>query len=139
MSLVLSFALVLVWTVALSWVPAAFKVFNSSYAEKLKTDANLMELSGWGARAQRALLNHHETLFAYLPVAVIAIVLGHLSSESFTDPQSSQLAVASSLYLIGRILHAICYIAAVPYARSVVWMVSTAAIVWMAVIVLGAL
>jgi len=75
-----------------------------------------------GQRAERALTNLKESLFLFLPLAILSIVQGH---------ETAALAGAE-LFLGARVVYAVAYVFAVPWLRSIVWIVGFAGLVIMA-------
>ena len=63
-------------TFMISLGPGAYKLMTTSVEDKLRTDANVMALEGWGKRAQRAMDNHLETYISFMALAVLAVYLG---------------------------------------------------------------
>jgi uncharacterized MAPEG superfamily protein len=79
----------------------------------------------WAQRAQRAHLNMVETMPAFIAVVVAAAML-----ETGTAAAVAQWA---AVFFYARVLHAIVYIAGVPYLRTPVYLVS-----WAAILMIGA-
>lgn len=79
----------------------------------------------WAQRAQRAHLNMVETMPAFVAVVVAAAML-----ETGTAAAVAQWA---AVFFYARVLHAIVYIAGVPYLRTPVYLVS-----WAAILMIGA-
>ena len=75
-----------------------------------------------GQRAERALTNLQESLFLFLPLAILSIVKGY------------EVAVlgGAELFLGARVVYVVAYILAVPWLRSIVWVVGFAGLVIMA-------
>lgn len=79
----------------------------------------------WAQRAQRAHLNMVETMPAFIAVVVAAAFL-----ETGSAAAAAQWA---AVFFYARVLHAIVYIAGVPYLRTPVYLVS-----WAAILMIGA-
>ncbi len=86
-------------------------------------------LQGAGARAYAAQANAWEAL----PVFAIAVFLAHLTGG---DPSRS--AIASVVFVIARVAHAVCYIAGWSTLRSVSFLAAFGCCVWLVVIASGA-
>ena len=109
-------------TLAMSLVAGAYKLFNSGLGEKLKTEANLQELQGWGRFGQRGFENHLETYVSFMGLAVLAVFLGDRVGVN----DLMRLAVLGGwIYLIFRVAHFVCFTLSVPYLRTVSWFIST--------------
>jgi uncharacterized MAPEG superfamily protein len=79
----------------------------------------------YGARAKRAFTNLQESLPIFFTLAVLAIIL---------EKDVSQYA---SLWLISRVVYVPAYIIDIPYARTLVWLVSLVCLILMAVAVVA--
>lgn len=102
-------------TFMISLGPGAYKLMTTSVEDKLRTDANVMALEGWGKRAQRAMDNHLETYISFMALAVLAVYLG----DRVGVDDIKRVALAGGwLYLISRVVHWLCFLAAVPYVRT---------------------
>ena len=85
------------------------------YGVSLDADANVMALEGWGKRAQRAMDNHLETYISFMALAVLTVYLG----DRVGVDDIKRVALAGGwLYLISRVAHWLCFLAAVPYVRT---------------------
>jgi len=65
-----------------------------------------------GARFRRAVENHKEGLILFAPLVLIVSVAG-LSSP--------QTVLGAQIYFGCRVVHAVTYLAGIPYIRSVAW------------------
>jgi len=79
----------------------------------------------WAQRAQRAHLNMVETMPAFIAVVVAAAALETGSAAA--------VAQWAAVFFYARVLHAVVYIAGVPYLRTPVYLVS-----WAAILMIGA-
>lgn len=79
----------------------------------------------YGARAKRAFTNLQESLPIFFTLAVLAIIL---------EKDVSQYA---SLWLISRVVYVPAYIIDIPYAHTLVWLVSLVCLILMAVAVVA--
>ena len=109
-------------TLAMSLVAGAYKLFNSGLGEKLKTEANLQELQGWGRFGQRGFENHLETYVSFMGLAVLAVYLG---DRVGVDDVMRQAILGGWIYLILRVAHFVCFTLSVPYLRTASWFIST--------------
>lgn len=81
----------------------------------------------WAARAQRAHLNMVETMPAFIAVVVAALFL---PSEHQMIGQT--VATWAEVFFFARLLHAVVYIAGIPYLRTPVYLIS-----WAAILIIG--
>jgi uncharacterized MAPEG superfamily protein len=72
------------------------------------------------ARALRVVDNHRENLIIFAPLVLIA-GLAHIST--FTT------MLGAELFFYGRLVHAVTYLAGIPWVRTIAWAVSTVGIV----------
>lgn len=77
----------------------------------------------WAARAQRAHLNMVETMPAFIAVVIAALFL---PGENAIVGQT--IAMWAEVFFFARVVHAMVYIAGVPFVRTPVYLVSWAAI-----------
>jgi len=77
----------------------------------------------WAARAQRAHLNMVETMPAFIAVIVAASFLISDDTQAF-----QMVAIWAQVFFFARVAHAVVYIAAIPYLRTPVYLVSWASI-----------
>ncbi len=96
--------------------------FLNNYPEGFP--ANQPEPPLWAQRAQRAHLNMVETMPAFIAVVVAAAAL---------ETGSAAVAQWAAVFFYARVLHAVVYIAGVPYLRTPVYLVS-----WAAILMIGA-
>lgn len=109
-------------TLAMSLVAGAYKLMNSGLDEKLRTEANLQVLQGWGKSGQRGFENHLETYVSFMGLAVLAVYLGDRVGVN----DLMRLAVLGGwIYLIFRVVHFVCFTLSVPYLRTASWFIST--------------
>ena len=80
------------------------------------------------ARAGRALANYLETL----PWFAIAVIVAHLAQKV-----DDTTIMAGWVYLAARALYLPAYIIAIPYTRSLIWVVATFAILAIVIRTLG--
>ncbi|WP_424980979.1 MAPEG family protein [Maritalea sp. S77] len=80
-----------------------------------------------GQRAERALNNLKESLFLFLPLAILTIVQGN----------EVETLVGAEIFLAARVVYAISYILAVPWLRSIVWVIGFAGLIIMALPLFG--
>ncbi len=83
----------------------------------------LPPLTGWGGRAVRAYSNLMDNLILYGAVALTAATIG--VSNEWT-------ILGAYAFLIGRTLHAVTYIAGVPVARTISYVVGLAGTIMIA-------
>lgn len=98
------------------WIPAWVAKYQQYGLEWLEQrdipSEGLPPLRGWGNRAQRAHDNYKENL---PPFVVAVLVLAYL--DGFT----SGTAVATAVFLAGRILHPVVYIGGWVWPRTASW------------------
>ena len=117
----------------LLWVPyigaRAFLVwglptFLTNYPDGFPAQSPKQPL--WASRAQRAHLNLVETLPAFIGVVWASSVLGGATS-------AGTVATWAAIFFWARVVHAVVYVAGVPFLRTPVYLVS-----WAAILVIGA-
>ena len=87
-------------------------------------DTELAGVAPWGGRAIRAHSNMADNLAIYAAVIVIAHIAGAANAVT---------AMAATVIVVARVLHAAVYIAGIPYLRTAVFsmaQVSMLVIVW---------
>ena len=109
-------------TLAMRLVAGAYKLFTSGVGEKLKTEANLQELQGWGRFGQRGFENHLETYVSFMGLAVLAVFLG---DRVGVNDLMRLAGLGGWIYLIFRVAHFVCFTLSVPYLRTASWFIST--------------
>jgi uncharacterized MAPEG superfamily protein len=72
------------------------------------------------ARAERALVNVGEAMILFLPLALLA----HEAEGATTG---------AMIFVLARIAHVILYLAGIPFLRTIVWLISLAGLVTMAI------
>jgi len=113
-------------TLAMSMVPGAYKITSSGIDGKLRTDANVQALKGWGRLGQRAFENHMETYVTFMGLAVLVVYLGDRVGVN----DILRLAVLGGwIYLLFRVAHFVCFTLSVPYLRTASWFGSVFGIV----------
>ena len=80
-------------------------------------------LPAWAERANRA----HRNMLENFPVFLALVVVVHL-----TGATNEATALGATLFLWGRVAHAIVYIAGVAYVRTAAYLVSVAGLVMIA-------
>ena len=118
----------LVYSVGLTFVllmiPATTKVLQNGLVIMVGPRDDLPEPSVFAHRAQRAAGNMVENMALFVPLVMAAHMTG-VSNES--------TILGAQLFLTGRLLHAIVYLAGWPWVRTVAWFI---AILGMAMIIL---
>ena len=79
--------------------------------------------AGWKGRVNRTVDNHSDNLIVFAILVVVAQISGHANELT---------AAGAILFFAARVIHAACYIAAVPVVRTPAWV---AAVIGMAIIV----
>jgi len=70
---------------------------------------NFAEPAGWMGRAKRAHMNMVENLAPFAALVLIAVI---------AQKTNSMTALGAQLFFWGRIVHAVSYIAGIPYVRT---------------------
>ncbi|MCZ4272830.1 MAPEG family protein [Maritalea porphyrae] len=102
--------------------PATMRFFQIGLNRYVGSRDDLPSLPLAGQRAERALINLKESLFLFLPLAILSIMQGH---------EVAALAGAE-LFLGARVVYVVAYVLAVPWLRSIVWVVGFLGLVMMA-------
>jgi uncharacterized MAPEG superfamily protein len=117
----------LVWSAALAIVQMLIAVVLAIGAVGLPTLAGNREglppFIGLAGRAQRAHLNMVENLTIFAIVVLVAQLTGRANATT---------ALGATLFFWARLVHAIVYLAGIPWVRTLVWGVSLAGIVMVA-------
>ena len=109
----------LVWSAALTVVLAVIAVSGAQLQVGLPTLAgnreNMPEITGWAGRAQRAHRNMLESLVLFAILVLTAKAAGISNAMTLLGAQ---------LFFWGRVAHGVIYVAGIPWARTVAWVVS---------------
>ncbi|MEM9319444.1 MAG: MAPEG family protein [Pseudomonadota bacterium] len=71
------------------------------------------------ARAERALVNVGEAMIVFLPLALLTL-------------EAEGAVVGAMIFALARVAHVILYLTGVPYLRTLVWLISLAGLLIMA-------
>jgi uncharacterized MAPEG superfamily protein len=118
-----------VWTFVLLMVPAAGRLAAAGGAWGLGNRDTQPEVAPWVGRAERASRNMLENLGPFTVLVIVAYAVGVVSPAT---------ALACKLFLAARVAHAFTYIAGIPGARTVAFIVGVAAEVALLVPILRA-
>jgi uncharacterized MAPEG superfamily protein len=114
----------LVWSAALAIILVLVAVLLAIAAVGVPTLAGNREgmppLTGLAGRAQRAHLNMLESLAIFAIFVIVAQLTGHANATT---------ALGATLFFWARVVHAVVYIAGIPWVRSAAWTVSFVGIV----------
>jgi uncharacterized MAPEG superfamily protein len=114
----------LVWSAALTLVLAAIAVAGAQLQVGLPRLAgnreSMPEITGWGGRAQRAHRNMLENLVLFAILVLTAKAVGVRNDVTLLGAQ---------LFFWGRLAHAAIYIAGIPWARTLAWVVSVVGLI----------
>lgn len=109
----------LVYSVGLTFVllmiPATTKVLQNGLVIMVGSRDALPEPSVFASRAQRASVNMLENMVLFIPL-VLAANLAGISNDS--------TVLGAQLFLTGRLLHAIVYLAGWPWVRTLAWFIA---------------
>ena len=83
------------------------------------------QLEGIGARVRDAQANAWEAV----PVFTAAVLVAHVAGA---DPGKS--AIAAGIFVVARVLHAVCYLANLDILRSLVFLVGLGSAIWLFVL-----
>jgi len=105
-------------------LPPAFDyVFQGKFMQGMGSRDNPPPATVQGARARRALTNLTENMILFLPLAILAIVLG----------KANGLALSGALiFLLARVAYVPLYLFGVPALRSGVWSIGLIGLFMMA-------
>ena len=106
----------LVYSVGLLVVVIAVQAVTGILAQGVATQAgardNLSEPTAFQARTGRVVDNHREGLLIFAPLVLVAAAAG-ISTE--------MTILGAQLFFYSRVLHAIIYLAGVPWVRPLAW------------------
>jgi uncharacterized MAPEG superfamily protein len=106
---------------ALLWVPYVLARFSAwGIADTVGYPENPPALPGWAQRAQRAHVNMVENLIPFAALVLAAHAAGAVTALT---------ALGAGLFFWGRLVHAVVYIAKVPWARTLAFVVAWVGIV----------
>ncbi len=100
--------------------------FLKNYPEGFPAKAPAQPL--WAERAQRAHLNMVETMPAFIAVVAAAALAPNLSAEA-----AETVSRWAGIFFFARVVHAVVYIAGIPFLRTPVYLLS-----WVAILLIGA-
>ena len=107
------------------WIPYVLdRVMTRGMIATLSYPADPAPQSGWATRLRLAHANSTESLIPFAAVLLVAEVTG---------VEGAVLATASMSYFWARVVHAVAYTLAIPFIRTVAFVVgflSTVAIAW---------
>ncbi|MGF1462389.1 MAG: MAPEG family protein [Maricaulaceae bacterium] len=66
-------------------------------------------------RAERSKANLLENLVLFIPIALLVLAL---------DASNATTALGAQVFVIARVVHMLCYLAGVPFVRSLAWIAS---------------
>lgn len=113
------------YLMALSYIPGIAKIqANDVIKQRNFNRDDMAQLTGKGARAQRALDNLYENI----PAFTVLTLLVHI-----TDAYNQMTFIAAAMFLTARILHPIFYIFGRPFLRSSSYMVGLIGVIILAV------
>ena len=114
----------LIWAVVLTFVQVLIAVAGSTQVNGLTTLAGnregLQAPSGWAGRAERAHRNMLESLPLFAALVLVAQVSGHLNAMT---------ALGAQIFFWARLVYAVIYLIGIPWARTLVWLVSVVGLI----------
>ena len=116
--------LVLVLTVVQALLPGKYLTDQVGPEAQMGPRDDLPPPSQMLARSRRALANLHETLPVFLTLAVLSIVLGEQGWLSL---------LGAALFLLGRVVHVVCYLKALSPWRSIAFSVAFLGLIALAI------
>ena len=123
-----------VWTVGILIILIAIQslsgILNNGMKWGLGARDTAKDDTVFQARAKRTLTNHMEGMLLYVPLAIVAHLMGL---------DGDMIVKGGWLYIIGRALYPLTYWTGLPYARTLVWVVSLAGTLMIFQQVLGAI
>ena len=110
---------ILIWSVVLTFVLMLVAVLGALMQVGLMTlvanREGFPEIRGWGGRAMRAHRNMLENMVLFIPLVLIAVAAGKTNSTTLLGAQ---------IFIWARLVHAVIYIAGIPWVRTATWTVS---------------
>jgi uncharacterized MAPEG superfamily protein len=118
----------LVWAVLLAFALVLVAAFGRMLQVGLPALAgnreNMPPAEGWAGRAQRA----HANMMENLPLFIALVAAAHLAGKA-----DGPVLTGCAIFVWARLVHAVVYIAGVPWLRTLCWVAS---VVGMAMILL---
>lgn len=109
-------------------LPATFRVLQDGVLSYVGSRDNETTLSAYGQRAERAQRNLEESLFVFLSLGLLLVAL---------DKQTEQAVLGAEVFFFARVLYVPLYVAAVPWIRSLVWVVGLGGLIAMVMPLVG--
>ena len=111
--------MLLVWAVLLAFVQMLVAVSGATLQVGLPALAGnregLAPCTGWAGRAARAHRNMLENLVLFAALVLVAVVAGKTNASTLLGAQ---------IFVWARLVHALIYVAGIPWLRTVAWLVS---------------
>jgi uncharacterized MAPEG superfamily protein len=111
--------MLLVWAVLLTFVQMLVAVSGATLQVGLPALAGnregLAPCTGWAGRAARAHRNMLESLVLFAALVLVAVIAGRTNATTLLGAQ---------LFVWARLVHAVIYVAGIPWLRTVAWLVS---------------
>lgn len=108
-----------VWTVGILFilisVQATAGILNNGLKWGFGARDSAKDNTVFQARTKRTLANHIEGMLLFVPLAIVAHLMGL---------DGDMIVKGGWLYIIGRALYPLTYWTGLPYVRTLVWMVS---------------
>jgi uncharacterized MAPEG superfamily protein len=109
----------LLWSALLAFVqnlmPFFGNLYNNGLAWALSNRDQSPPWKPWPKRAFHARTNMLENLMVFAILVIVAALAG------ISTPMT---VLGAQLFFYGRVAHAVCYLAGIPYARTLAWVVS---------------
>jgi uncharacterized MAPEG superfamily protein len=109
----------LVWSAVLTVVLVVIAVLGATQQVGLVTLAGnregMPELTGWAGRAQRA----HRNMLESLVLFAILVFAAHIVGKN-----NAITALGAAIFFWARIVHAVLYLAGIPWLRTLSWLAS---------------
>ena len=109
-------------------VPSFFRIAQDGVVSYVGSRDSEKPLVPMGDRAMRAQHNMEESLFFFIPLALILLVLGKVSETAI---------LGAELFFFSRLVYVPLYMFAVPWIRSIVWTAGFVGLVLMVMPLLG--
>jgi uncharacterized MAPEG superfamily protein len=114
----------LLWSVVLTFVQMLVAVQGATQQVGLPTLAGnregLPEMAGWAGRARRA----HWNMLESLPLFIALVLIAQIANRT-----NGMTALGAQLFFWARLVHAVLYVAGVPWLRTLAWAVSIAGLI----------
>jgi uncharacterized MAPEG superfamily protein len=116
--------MLLLWSVALMFAQMLVSTIGAQLQVGLPMLAGnhekFPEITGWAGRARRAYYNMIDNMVLFVPLVLVAVMLGKTNDSTLLGAQ---------LFFWARLVYAFVYLIGIPWVRTGVWAVSVVGLI----------